>query len=247
MKTENIGLVSQGNRLTASLDLPEGADKIKFVVACHGLFSTKDSEKWTAVGERLTRIGYGLLRLDFGGCGESEGSIEESTVSGRLEDLETALYYVKEHPAFTPPIGLVGSSLGGFLALAKASAGDEIGALVAMATPAAISPSPEVASSLKEKGYYQYPDFRLKKAFWEDGARYDLTGMSSKISCPSLLIHGDRDEQVPVDNSRILFENLKCEKRLEILRGGDHRLSEPSHREHAIRLTAHWLFEHMPP
>ncbi len=247
MKTENITLFSDGLKLAAALDLPERNGKLKFIVACHGLFSTKDSDKWRSLGHRLTGAGYGLLRLDFRGCGESEGSIEETTVSGRLEDLSSALDYVNNHPAFSPPIGLVGSSLGGLLVMAEASANNGIGALAAMATPALITASPEIASSLKEIGYYQYPEFRMGKGFWEDGGKYSLATMASSISCPTLLIHGEKDEQVPLVSAPTLFDCLKGDKKLEVIAGGDHRFSDPAHREKVIDLIVGWFTQYLAP
>lgn len=248
MKTENITLQADGFKLAASVDFPDEKERFKFIVGCHGLFSTKDSEKWLALGQKFAGAGYGLLRLDFRGCGESEGLIEDCTLSGRLNDLEAALTYIKEHPAFTPPMGLVGSSLGGILAAIKAAGNREVGALAVMATPVRVEASPEVQSSLREKGYYQYdPEFRLKKDFWEHAEQYHLSNWAVNIACPTLIIHGDEDEQVPLENARILFESLISEKQLEIIAGGDHRFSDPVHRERVIDLIVNWVMGKMAP
>lgn len=247
MNTDEITFYCDGMKLSAAVDFPEGKGRLKFIVACHGLFSTKDSDKWRGLGERLTGAGYGVLRLDFRGCGASEGLIEESTVSGRLRDLAEAITCIKRLPSFTPPMGLVGSSLGGFLAMVEASANPEIGAVAAMATPAAIEASQEVEVSLRDKGYYQYPEFRLNKGFWENGGRYPLTSIASKISCPTLLIHGDKDEQVPPESALKLYASLGCEKRLEMIDGGDHIFSEPADRGKVVCLVVNWFLRYMAP
>jgi len=247
MKTERIALHSDGIKLAAALDCPEGRDKYRFIVACHGLFSTKDSDKWRALGESLTGAGYGLLRIDFRGCGDSEGDLEETTISGRMRDLAAAIECVKKRPCYKPPIGLVGSSLGGMMVLVEASNNNEIGAVAAMAAPASISPSSEVKASLREKGYFQYPEARLNKDFWEDGGRYRLKEIVPQISCPTLLIHGDKDEQVPLKNASILYNSLKGVKKLEVIAGGDHRFSDLSDREKVIKLVVDWFLKYLTP
>jgi dipeptidyl aminopeptidase/acylaminoacyl peptidase len=247
MKTERIALYSDGIKLAAALDYPEDREKFKFIVGCHGLFSTKESDKWRMLGKNLTAAGYGFLRIDFRGCGESEGDLQETTISGRMRDLAAAIEYVKNHPCYNPPIGLVGSSLGGMMVLVEASNNSEIGALAAMAAPASISPTPEIEASLREKGYFQYPEARLNKDFWEDGGGYRLTEMVPLISCPALLIHGDKDEQVPLKNASTLYNSLQGIKKLKVLAGGDHRFSDLSDREKVIKLVVDWFLKYLTP
>ncbi len=105
------------------------------MIASHGLLSSKDSEKYIALGERLSREGFAMLRFDFRGIGESEGRIEDDTVSRRIVDLGSAIDFVKSRPGLGNRIGLVGSSLGGYVSLIKASMDKEIRAVVTWATP----------------------------------------------------------------------------------------------------------------
>ena len=55
------------------------------MIASHGLLASKDSEKYIALGERLSKEGIAMLRFDFRGIGESEGRIEDDTVSRRID------------------------------------------------------------------------------------------------------------------------------------------------------------------
>ena len=57
------------------------------MIASHGLLSSKDSEKYIALGERLSKEGIAMLRFDFRGIGESEGRLEDDTISRRITDL----------------------------------------------------------------------------------------------------------------------------------------------------------------
>ena len=53
------------------------------VIACHGLYSDKESDKFITIGECFAKEGITVLRLDFRGCGESDGEIEDTNITGR--------------------------------------------------------------------------------------------------------------------------------------------------------------------
>ena len=126
--------MSEGQRVSGVLHLLE-KENPPCVIASHGLLASKDSEKYIALGEILAREGLALLRFDFRGCGDSEGRMEESTVSGRIADLSSAIAFVKAYPGLGNRIGLFGSSLGGYVSLIKASMEEEIRTVVIWSTP----------------------------------------------------------------------------------------------------------------
>jgi dipeptidyl aminopeptidase/acylaminoacyl peptidase len=206
-------------------------EKPPCVIVSHGLFSNKDSEKYVSLGDRFSQQGISLLRFDFRGCGESAGKISENTVSDRLEDLNTAIAFVRSDPRIGPRIGLMGSSLGGYVSLIKAAEQD-IRAVVAWATPFSLV-------GLEEKRN-QGEMVPLGERFFHDLRAHDLTSALEKlVNC--LVIHGDRDELVPVEHARMIYEGLNEPKRIEIIQGGDHRFSHPNHRERAIEASLTWF------
>ena len=82
MNVEKVFFQSEGQRLTGVLHLPD-RDNPPCVIASHGLLSSKDSEKYIGLGERFSREGFAMLRFDVRGIGESEGRLEDDTVSRR--------------------------------------------------------------------------------------------------------------------------------------------------------------------
>jgi fermentation-respiration switch protein FrsA (DUF1100 family) len=60
-----------------------------------------------------------------------------------------------------------------------------------------------------------------------------------------LVIHGDRDEIVPVAHARLLFDRACDPRALHLLAGADHRLSDPGHRLEAVSLSREWLLAHL--
>jgi hypothetical protein len=73
---------------------------------------------------------------------------------------------------------------------------------------------------------------------------YDVLSESGNISC-ALVIHGEIDETVPCIEGKKIYENLVQPKRLEIIKGGDHVFSDPSHRERVINLALDWFDEYL--
>jgi hypothetical protein len=206
------------------------------VIASHGLLSSKNSEKYIALGERLSREGITMLRFDFRGVGESEGRIEDDTVSRRIVDLGSAIDFVKSHPSLGNRIGLVGSSLGGYISLIKASMDKEIRAVVVWATPFHM----DDLGTKKQEEEYPLPG----EAFFKDLPKHRLLPLLPKVS-NCMVIHGEEDELVPVDQAWEIFHTLGAPKEIHIIEGADHRLTEPKHRQRAMELTVEWYKKYL--
>jgi fermentation-respiration switch protein FrsA (DUF1100 family) len=57
----------------------------------------------------------------------------------------------------------------------------------------------------------------------------------------------DRDEVVPPAHGRALFDRARDPRRLHVIAGADHRLTEPGHRREAVEESRRWLLAHLPP
>ena len=87
---------------------------------------------------------------------------------------------------------------------------------------------------------------RLHFAFYEDCLAFDAYKAAEHIQAPVLMVQGDRDEYVPLHQSRRLHDALKGRKRLEVLPGADHSFTEPEDFRRMIGLLADWMIEHLP-
>ena len=106
MRVDKVTFVSEGQRISGILHLPE-KENPPCVIASHGLLSSKDSEKYIALGNRLSQEGIAMLRFDFRGIGESEGRIEDDTVSRRIVDLGSAIDFVRSRRDLGNRVGLL--------------------------------------------------------------------------------------------------------------------------------------------
>jgi|APFre7841882630_1041343.scaffolds.fasta_scaffold09624_1 uncharacterized protein len=235
MKVEKVYFKSEGKRISGILHLPEKINP-SCVIASHGLLSSKDSEKYIALGEQISREGISMLRFDFRGIGESEGGEEDNTVSKKIADLSAAIDFIRSYPGLENRIGLIGSSLGGFLSLIKASEDKEIRTIVIWATPLHLD---DLGTKKQEEDYPLPPE-----AFFEDLPKHRLVPLLHKVS-NCLVIHGEEDELVPLDQALGIFYNLSVPKEIHVIGGADHRLTDPAHRQRAIQLTVDWFKKYL--
>lgn len=235
MRIETVSFQSEGQKISGVLHLPDVWSRA-CVIASHGLLSSKNSEKYIALGERLSREGFAMLRFDFRGIGESEGRIEDDTVSRRIIDLASAITFIKAHLGQDTRIGLVGSSLGGYVSLIHAPMDKDIKAIVVWATPFHL----DDLGSKKQDEAYPLPG----KAFFLDLRKHRLLPLLPKIS-NCLVIHGDEDETVPVNQAWEIFHSLGAPKEIHIIEGGNHRLTEPVHRQRAMDLSVEWFKKYL--
>jgi alpha-beta hydrolase superfamily lysophospholipase len=220
--------------LAGALHLPASRAKPPWIVLCHGLFSSMASEKFTALAERLSQSGIATLRFDFGGCGESTGSIADTTVSRRLQELEAVISFADSHAELGKDCGLMGSSLGGFVALLFA-AQRPFKALSVWATPCDLA---VVKDNIPVQDLQ-----RLKPEFFTDAARYRLDTPGTKT--PLQVIHGTCDEIVPVSHADMLCSKDDPRHQHIIIPDADHTLSSPHHRTQALDACCRWFTQHL--
>ena len=205
------------------------------VVACHGMGASKDSDKYLLLGRELPAAGLALARFDFRGSGESGGSHGEATIESRVADLEAVLDHLAKRPELDGRFGLLGSSLGGFVAIWVAASRAAAGAPLPVVTwnaPASLRDLP--SADPEQAGPALVAEVRR-------GGRAE-----APAGVPvALVIQADRDEVVPPGHGRLLFERAREPRRLHVIAGADHRLSEMSHRLEAIAESRRWLVTHL--
>jgi dipeptidyl aminopeptidase/acylaminoacyl peptidase len=177
-----------------------------------------------------------MLRFDFRGIGESEGRIEDDTVSRRIADLGAAIDFIKSRYDLGNRIGLLGSSLGGYVSLIKASIEQGVRAIVIWATPFHLD---NLKSNKGGEGY-EPPS----EAFFKDLPKHRLLPLLPKVST-CMVIHGEKDELVPVDQAWEIFHSLVAPKEIHIIEEANHRLTDPKHRQRAMDLTAEWFKKYL--
>jgi dipeptidyl aminopeptidase/acylaminoacyl peptidase len=211
------------------------ARRVPVVVACHGLSASKESEKYLLLGDALPAAGLALARFDFRGCGESSGREEDTTIATRIEDVEAVLTHLAAHPRLDGRIGLLGSSLGGFVALFIAARRPD--------TPVVTWNAP---ASLTELANDDLRDNRgLGVAFALEYMRGHYA-LAPKGVARHLIVHGEADDVVALEHGMQLLEQAAEPCDLLVIPGADHRLTDPAHRARAVEASCDWLLRFLP-
>jgi len=242
----------RGVPLAGLLHVPHGAGEradLPAVVLCHGMESTKEGTKHQALAARLVPLGYVVLRFDFSYVGESGGRFEDLTISGEVEDLVGACDHLWARGITR--IGLVGSSLGGAVAVLYAAREPRVHALItiaAVARPLGIVErlSASALADWRRTGYRGEGPHRLKRDFLDDLSRVDVLAAACAVRGASLVAHGDHDRVVPVDDAHLLYQALPTPKAIAITPGGDHRYSDPQHLTALLDRSVEWITSSLP-
>ena len=206
------------------------------VIFLGGFASDMTGTKATALGEAARSAGRAFLRFDYRGHGQSEGRFEEATVGDWLTDGLAALDRLTAGPQI-----LVGSSMGGWIALMIAVARPErVKALVGIAA------APDFTERLVRQRLTdaereilardgvlslpsQYgPPLPITRKLVEEGSRHLMLDRPIPFRGPVRLLHGQRDPDVPWELSLTVAERLETsDVRVVLVKEGDHRLSRP--------------------
>ena len=204
------------------------------IVFLPGYRSDMEGEKATALDAWAGREGRALVRLDYSGCGASEGKFADHTLDHWRDDVLDMI------AAFAPsgPLVLVGSSMGGWLALLVALAlPGRVRAIVGIAAAPDFTEwgfSEDVVALLRRESKIEEPSdysdepYVTTLAFWESGQANLLLDREIGFDGPVRLLHGQRDETVPTSVALRLSRALRSDDVQTILvKDGDHRLSRP--------------------
>jgi pimeloyl-ACP methyl ester carboxylesterase len=204
------------------------------IVFLPGYGSDMEGSKATALDSSAEKRGMAMLRLDYSGTGSSSGRFEDGTLDAWLEEALAVLDALTSGPVI-----LVGSSMGGWLALHIAlQRPGRTHALVGIAS----------AADFTDWGFPQGPPDGgpVSRGFWESGQAMRVLGNPIEIVCPVRLIHGEADRDVPLDVALRTMSKLRsADVQLTVIKDGGHRLSEP-HEIDAILRTVAALAEPQP-
>ncbi len=227
----------QAPRLAYHYSAPEAeAADLPTLVFFPGYRSDMLGSKAVCLEQDALARGQGMLRFDYRGHGQSEGRFEDATISDWLQDSLDLIDQLTQGPLI-----LVGSSMGGWLALLAALARRERTAGMLL-----IAPAPDftrdlffdrfddaIKQQLQEQGFVELPNdysdepYHVSMALIEDGDRHLLLKDTIAFDGPVRILHGQDDTAVPWQRSLTLAEKLSSsDVRTHFLKGRDHRLSE---------------------
>ncbi|WP_242129279.1 alpha/beta hydrolase [Sphingobium sp. Sx8-8] len=223
----------------------EGAGPV--IVFLPGYMSDMEGGKAVALDGWAVAQGRAMLRLDYAGCGASEGRFDEGTLASWRDDALLLIDALTEGP-----VVLVGSSMGGWLALLIALARpDRVAGLVGIAAAPdftqwgftdADKALLATEGRIVEPTPYGDDPYVTTLAFWESGQANRLLEGEIAIDCPVRLLQGQDDPDVPWATALRLAERLRSsDVQTLLIKDGDHRLSREPDIALLIRTVASLL------
>jgi uncharacterized protein len=198
------------------------ADALGHLLLCHGNAGN--------VGDRvlhaalLTATGFDVLLFDYRGYGRSSGRPSEE---GTYRDARAALTCLLEQPGVDPArVCYLGESLGGAVALDLALERPPAGLVMLSAF-----------TGVRELGRLHYPF--VPAALVPDA--YPTLRRVHELRAPLLLLHGDRDDIVPLSQGRALFEAAPEPRRMHVFPGLGHNDLVPGAGAEFARVIASWM------
>lgn len=199
-----------------------------------GFKSDMSGGKAQSVAAWAEETGHGALLFDYSGHGESDGRFEDGTISAWREDALAAIDTQTDGPLI-----LVGSSMGGWMALLSALARPErVKGLVLIApapdfTEKLMWPefTPAQQQEILQEGFTLRPSdygdpYPITRALIEDGRNWQIMDAPIPFEGPVRILQGMEDVDVPWGHALALTETLTASDTvLTLIKDGDHRLS----------------------
>lgn len=201
------------------------------IVFLPGYASDMLGGKAVALDAWAANQGYAMLRLDYSGCGESNGTFADGTLAIWRDD---ALFAIEQ--LVNGPVLLVGSSMGGWIALLMAQA---LGARAAALVGIAAAPdftiwgfTDDEKATLQSEGKLLRPsDYGPEPMLttldlWQSGNDLLLLDKGIDFAGPVRLLQGQNDAVVPWKIALRTAEALRSDDvQVTLIKDGDHRLS----------------------
>ncbi len=218
------------------------------VIFCHGYKGFKDWGAWNLMAKSIAEAGICIIKFNFshnGGTMENPIDFPDLEAFGNnnysleLDDLNDVINWVtktfKDNPFVdTKNLVLIGHSRGGGITILKSSKDERIKKLITLASVCDFSKRTATIGNLeewKELGvkyvlngrtkqkmphYYQfYEDFKANEKL------LDIEAAEKQLQIPHLIIHGNNDTSVSIDEAYILHE-WNPNSQLEIIEAADH-------------------------
>lgn len=243
---------TEGVALAAYLDLPANQLVRAYAIFAHCFTCSSQLGVVRHISRSLNLAGFGVLRFDFTGLGQSEGSFSETNFSTNISDLLAAATWLDAtHEAATL---LVGHSLGGAAVLYAAQQLPSVKAVATIGAPASASHITHLLEggleTIEKNGAAQINiggrPFTVKQQFLADLAAYQGQHDLAKLQKALLILHSPQDRIVAIEEAAKIYQAARHPKSFVSLDGADHLLSNTADSRYTGQLIASWARRYIP-
>ncbi|PIQ62548.1 MAG: osmotically inducible protein C [Bacteroidetes bacterium CG12_big_fil_rev_8_21_14_0_65_60_17] len=236
----------RGIQLAAHLDLPADGRPYAYALFAHCFTCSKNLKAVGHLTRAMTRAGYGVLRFDFTGLGQSKGDFADTDFSSNIGDLESAAAWLTSE--YEAPRLLVGHSLGGAAVLHAAGKLPSVRAVATVGAPydpahvrhLFAESEEEILKSGHAKVSIGGRPFTIRKEFLDDLEAQDPATVIGNLDTAILVMHSPVDTIVGIDNAALIYKAAKHPKSFVSLDSADHLLSSEEDALYAGGVLSAW-------
>ncbi len=213
--------------------------------------------RWSPPEERMAGF-RAMLDRGFTVFAVHHGSAPRFKVPDAVADVRMAIRHIRlnaaRHGVDPERLGVTGGSAGGHLSLMLGMASDPGDAAAtdpvqrtSDRVQAVVALFPPVDLTFMAGPSERFPALDFSK---DEAGKVSPIGFVSSDDPPTLLIHGDKDQLVPLRNSTAMLEALEkvnVESELIVIEGGEHGFRNPEHRSRAQAAMVDWFAKHLAP
>lgn len=241
----------EGQQLVGRIELPADRHPHNMAIFAHCFTCNKNLSAVRNISKSLTAEGFGVLRFDFTGLGESEGDFADTNFSGNVEDLVAAAEFLEKE--YQSPSLLVGHSLGGAAVIFAATKIPSVSAVATIGAPSnPVHVKKLLKSSLDEINdsgeavvYLSGREFTIKKQFLINLESNKLAETVQSLKSSLLIMHSPQDLTVEIKNAEEIYINARHPKSFISLDGADHLLSNKEDSLYAGKMVASWASRYL--
>ena len=247
MKSKKIEFVNtKGIKIKGRLELPLDKLPKAYAIFAHCFTCNKNLTAVKNISRALTSHGFGVLRFDFTGLGESDGDFGDTDFSSNISDLEDVAHYLERE--YEAPKLMIGHSLGGAAAIFASSNLSSIQATATIGAPSSpqhvqhlfkssLDEIEESGKAMVEIGGRPFP---ISKQFIDDISERSMDTVVKNLRKPLLIMHSPQDTVVEVKNAAEIYSAAMHPKSFISLDGADHLLSNKDDSNYVGNVIAQW-------
>lgn len=249
-----VSFTGSSGIVTTGIFAQPAASTNRAVILCHGFPSDKNSRTNRRLTDLLIPQSIATLRFDWYGMGDSPEPLSQLRIKKCEEQLDAAVRFLTERSM--QALGLIGSSFGGFMAILSAPRYPHLQALglkcpvVDFSEVLRLELGADAMDQWKRTDHI--PDVfggdlptPLPYAFFEECLTYNGYNSASRIQAPTLIVHGDQDEIIPVHQIDRLLTSLSVPKDFRLIPGANHQFGRPEDFRLMTAHLANWMIAHL--
>lgn len=248
MSTQKVRFLNRkGIQIVGVVDIPDDGVATRWALITHCFTCTKDLRSLKNIANILTGFGFGVLRFDFSGLGESGGEFHQTTFKTNIEDIEDAALFLRSNYGDLE-LG-IGHSLGGSALVHAAKSLPALKGIVTMGTP--FEPAeierhfkaqvPEIRETGSAQVRLAGRPFIITKDFLDDLEGKSLGPVLANLTIPLLVVQPQEDSVVDPENGQKIYDAKTGERQLLEVENTNHLMMKGDGAERIGQAIVAWF------